>query len=274
MSTHEYWIGKDVNYSSIWNDFETGLGYIDKFQSMEVHLIRLTFEQYPVNLPLFNHEAVFKTLKGYAHDLKLFCFSSYEYERSGPLFFYDVRRESGIWSFLGEKRTLLLLAVTFAEEKILGQKLKNLDAKLQILRENFGDNIYDEDFNRFIKARTSGELNYAVGKLFQQGLKSVEVSMNPFNGNIKQTQASLLDLKLLLNNTDYLTKLRLIFSNRFSLEELRTLCFDLGFDYDDLQGEGKEAKARELVDYYRRRNQIRRLIGIASKLRPDIDWTG
>jgi len=33
----------------------------------------------------------------------------------------------------------------------------------------------------------------------------------------------------------------------FDAEELRTLCADLCVDYDNLQGEGKAAKARELV---------------------------
>jgi len=39
----------------------------------------------------------------------------------------------------------------------------------------------------------------------------------------------------------------------FDLEELRTLCFKLGVGYDDLRGEGREAKARELVRYMSRR---------------------
>jgi hypothetical protein len=43
------------------------------------------------------------------------------------------------------------------------------------------------------------------------------------------------------------TDLRLILSLHFDLEEFRTLCFDLGIDFDNLRGEGKEAKARELV---------------------------
>jgi hypothetical protein len=71
MSTSEYWIGKDVSFRSAWEDFESGLEYIDKYHTMEVYLIRLTLEQYPSTLPLFNHEAVFKTIKGYFHDLKV-----------------------------------------------------------------------------------------------------------------------------------------------------------------------------------------------------------
>ncbi len=40
---------------------------------------------------------------------------------------------------------------------------------------------------------------------------------------------------------------------RFDREELRTLCFKLGVDYDDLRGEGREGNARELVKYMSRR---------------------
>jgi hypothetical protein len=36
---------------------------------------------------------------------------------------------------------------------------------------------------------------------------------------------------------------RIIFQ-RYDLEELRTLCFDLGVNYDDLPGEGRSARAR------------------------------
>ncbi len=33
----------------------------------------------------------------------------------------------------------------------------------------------------------------------------------------------------------------------YSLDEVRTLCFELGVDYDNLPGEGKKGKARELI---------------------------
>ena len=42
----------------------------------------------------------------------------------------------------------------------------------------------------------------------------------------------------------------------YDLEELRTLCMDLDVDYDSLRGEGKAAKARELVLYLDRRGRL------------------
>jgi hypothetical protein len=42
-------------------------------------------------------------------------------------------------------------------------------------------------------------------------------------------------------------RLRELLTTRFNEGELRTFCFDLGIDYDDLPGAGKAGRARELV---------------------------
>jgi len=57
-----------------------------------------------------------------------------------------------------------------------------------------------------------------------------------------------------------LVALREAIVQRFGLEELRTLCQDVGVDYDDLPGEGKTAKARELVARLERRGELERLV--------------
>lgn len=58
----------------------------------------------------------------------------------------------------------------------------------------------------------------------------------------------------------------------FSLEDLRNLCFELGIDFDDLSGEGKKGKARELVIYCRNRAMTDRLIEKARQARPLVTW--
>jgi len=68
------------------------------------------------------------------------------------------------------------------------------------------------------------------------------------------------------------TKLRQIFTTRFDESELRTFCFDILIDYDSLSGEGKEAKARELVAYCERRRCIPELVERGKESRPDISW--
>lgn len=57
---------------------------------------------------------------------------------------------------------------------------------------------------------------------------------------------------------------------RFNLEEIQTACFWLHVDYDSLEGEGKEAKARELITYLERRNRLKDLTQYIRQNRPDI----
>ena len=71
---------------------------------------------------------------------------------------------------------------------------------------------------------------------------------------------------------EYLTRLRKILDTRFSQEELRTLCFDLGVDYDNLPSEGKTNKARELVNYLNQRFRLPDLVVVGKQLREDIVW--
>ena len=71
---------------------------------------------------------------------------------------------------------------------------------------------------------------------------------------------------------EILTELRKILAERFNADELHTLCFDLGVNYDDLPGKGNADKARELVSYLERRNRIPELEEIGKQLRPDISW--
>ena len=69
---------------------------------------------------------------------------------------------------------------------------------------------------------------------------------------------------------NYLTQLRQLLTDHFDVEELRTLCFDRGMEYDDLGGEGRADKARELVAYSDRHGRIPELVDKISKQRPEI----
>jgi hypothetical protein len=64
--------------------------------------------------------------------------------------------------------------------------------------------------------------------------------------------------------------LRQILVHHFSLEELRTLCADLGVSYDELPGEGQEAKARELIAYLQRRARLSKLVSCIRQYRPNV----
>ena len=67
-----------------------------------------------------------------------------------------------------------------------------------------------------------------------------------------------------------LATLRQILDQRFGEDELRDLVFDLGLDYDNLPGDGKSGKARELVAYCDRHSLIDELVATLQRNRPDI----
>ena len=59
----------------------------------------------------------------------------------------------------------------------------------------------------------------------------------------------------------------------FDVEELRTLCHELGVDYDNLRGEGKTAKARELVRFMERHGRLSELADAIRRARPRLILT-
>ncbi|MCP4542531.1 MAG: ATP-binding protein [Chloroflexi bacterium] len=75
-----------------------------------------------------------------------------------------------------------------------------------------------------------------------------------------------------MTSRQYRTRLRQIIDTHFSMEELRTLCSDLGVDYDGLPGEGKMSKARELVNYLNRHDRISDLVELGEQRRPNVSW--
>jgi len=60
------------------------------------------------------------------------------------------------------------------------------------------------------------------------------------------------------NSLDW-AQLRRLLDESFNETELRNLCFDLGIDYESLPGDGKSAKARELVMYCERHKRLAEL---------------
>jgi hypothetical protein len=70
----------------------------------------------------------------------------------------------------------------------------------------------------------------------------------------------------------YRSTLRELLATHFNDQELRTLCFDLGVDYDHLAGEGTGDKARELVAYSERRSCVDELVKVGKGQRPDVPW--
>lgn len=73
-------------------------------------------------------------------------------------------------------------------------------------------------------------------------------------------------------NQDRLNELFHAFVEKFDEEELKTLCFSLRIDYDDLPANGKKNKTRELLSLLNRQSRITEIIEIGKTQRPNIDW--
>jgi hypothetical protein len=65
-----------------------------------------------------------------------------------------------------------------------------------------------------------------------------------------------------------------VLETRFSAEELRTLCFNLRVDYEDLPGAGKAAKAAALLWHLASAQRLGELAEAVARVRPDIPWDG
>lgn len=193
MNVYEYWIGRDTDYVSVWQAYETGAGYIDKFRSMRMHVLRVELTQFAPNMALFNHDAVYKTLKGYFHDIKRYGLSESEYNAAGPLFLYGVDRGSGIWNFLGELEPLMALAMTLAEKMILNQELTSFHKRFQIVQRYF-PTANPHDISRLMQANSKKDLQFALRKLTDQGIQGVMVSQEPFEGDFEKTEKTLIDI--------------------------------------------------------------------------------
>lgn len=68
------------------------------------------------------------------------------------------------------------------------------------------------------------------------------------------------------------TRLRQFLVAHFSKVELKELAFDLGVNFDELEGEGTANKSLELVDYLRRRGRLQELEQAARARRPNVSW--
>jgi hypothetical protein len=60
----------------------------------------------------------------------------------------------------------------------------------------------------------------------------------------------------------------------FSLDEIKSLCFDMGIPFEDLGGEGRSAKIRELIEFCRRRDRDEELVAKVQTERPQVAWPG
>ena len=61
-------------------------------------------------------------------------------------------------------------------------------------------------------------------------------------------------------------------NREFNDDEFRTLCLELGVNYDNLPGEGLEGKQRELLLMLERNGRLPELINLLRQKRPNFNW--
>ena len=71
---------------------------------------------------------------------------------------------------------------------------------------------------------------------------------------------------------EYAVRLHKMLDRYFNEQELRSLMFGLGVEYDSLLGAGVSDKARELIGYMNRRGRLVELLQAVNKERPAIIW--
>lgn len=200
MSIENYWLGKDIDLDSLWRDFDAGSGYIQKVTHSSLHLLRLTFYGHPVKLPLFDHEVLFKTVKGTFHDVKAECLSPETYDRAAPIFLHRVDRGSGIFEFLAQFDPLITWVVALGAAARWYQNLQaadhDLDEKrLAFIRSNFPD-ASTADTQAYMKAWTTFGRRRVLQRLISQNLGRVEVSKSVHDPPVTPT---MIDMNPLVN---------------------------------------------------------------------------
>jgi nucleoside phosphorylase len=116
-----------------------------------------------------------------------------------------------------------------------------------------------EQIDRLLRS-LAGQPARDIGSAMSQALKAAVVQ----GGTATVDQRS-------QNQVDGPALRRLLIAN-FNDKELHELCDDLSIDYEDLAGQTKSEKARELVAYATRRGRMDELISQARNLRPHADW--
>ncbi len=182
-SFEQYWIGKGIDLDGVWDDFDNGQGYIQKVDSSELHLLRLSFDTPQLRSPLFSHEAILKTIKGTFHDVKFECYSQQKYDEMAPIFLYRVNRGSGIYEFLAQIDPSItwvaaLGGAAIAYRTMLAKDQEFDEKKLNFIKTNF-PNASPEDTAAYVKAWTTFSRRRVLQRLLEQKLAKVEISESP-----------------------------------------------------------------------------------------------
>lgn len=194
-----YWTGKNRNYLNIWDDFKWGEPYISTFSAAEPYVLQLRFKEYSKEQPLYNFEAVYSTVKGVFHDIKRVNLNEEEYNAANPIYLYETKRGSEIWTWLGGLYLLLRFGLPLVErlQHIRGEEAEiqraRAETKKLILEERktkleligYFPNASLEEKSKLFMAQTTPEIDAGLDRLVNQGLDKVYISQLPFSKHKK-----------------------------------------------------------------------------------------
>jgi hypothetical protein len=180
--TAEYWIGKNVDYTKLWDAYNSGKDdYQRKFHSMKTVPIKIEFDLPHHQDPLFNLEAIYKTLKGLYFDFKQYCLTDNEFNSAGPLFVYSIERGSAewtilleathaapfIWALLKAYHEFYKIKKTKLECKVLEHQVEEINRARE---ENNKEKIEQRNIDKFIQDKKP-----ALENLLSQQIKQVTI---------------------------------------------------------------------------------------------------
>ena len=176
----EYWIGKDIDVDQLWRHYDDGWGFVKNFDSRDQYFLTLTFENFSSESPVFNFEAIFKSIKSVFHDLKRECLSKTEYETYGPVYVHEIRRGSEIWVLVAQQVPALLFVFAIAGAYAAVRKLdkdatEEMQERLIFVSENF-PKAPDEDKIAYAKAWNFWKRKKILERMVNEGLLKVELS--------------------------------------------------------------------------------------------------
>ncbi len=148
-------------------------------------MLRLTFDDHPRQLPLFDFEVLFKTVKGTFHDVKAECLTREEYDRAVPVFLHRVDRGSGIFEFLAQFDPLMTWVVALGAAATWYRKSlaadQELDEKRLAFILKYFPSANKDHIQAYMKAWTTCGCRRVLQRLIEQHLGRVEVSRTPYN---------------------------------------------------------------------------------------------
>jgi hypothetical protein len=205
VSIEQYWMGKGLDLERLWQDFDGGAGYVEKTSSIPLHMLRLSFGEHPALLPLFDHEVIFKTVKGTFHDVKAECFSREAYDSAAPIFLYRVERGSGVFEFLAQFDPLMTWVVALGGAAMWYRKALSTDQefdekRLTFIKTNF-PHASAHDVQAYMKAWTTFGRRRVLHRLIGQHLVRVEVSHAPLD-QVKPTSMVDMNTVVMLDQRD------------------------------------------------------------------------